>query len=82
MCGQGLSSPNHITSGSANSSSYIFTRSGSTWSEDKIINTSDTESGATILGGQGVGGTAINKDTTKNDLILGSVNNGAYVFTV
>ena len=77
-----VGSPNHITSGSANSSSYIFTRSGSTWSEDKIINTSDTESGATVLGGQGVGGIAINKDTTKNDLILGSVNNGAYVFTV
>jgi len=58
---------------------YVFTRSGTTWTEQKVFTGDDSP---TAFGSSFPSGAKINKDTTKNDLAIGANNRGLYIFTV
>jgi sugar lactone lactonase YvrE len=67
-----------LVSAYGNTKSYIFTRSGTSWTQQKAFTGDDSPN---VFGGDRPSGAKINKDTTKNDLAVGGKNRGAYVFT-
>ena len=65
-----------------NHSGYIFTRSGTTWTEKKILHVGHSPHASYGLTGNLKGGVSFNSDTTKNEILAGSTNRGAWLFTL
>jgi len=68
----------------AANTAYVFTRSGSTWTEvRKIVGTTLNGSGSTptAIGGQFSDGLSLNSNTAFDDFIVGTSNQGVYVVT-
>ena len=61
-------------------SGYVFTRTGSTWTERKILFPGNTPFNSTGLGSTQQ--STINKDTTKNEVILGANGKGVWVYSL
>ena len=58
---------------------YIFTRSGTTWTQQKRVTSNPYETNASLGSTQQV---KINKDTTKNEVLIGANGKGAWLFTL
>jgi hypothetical protein len=68
----------------AANTAYVFTRSGSTWTEVRKIVVGDLTSGSpatTSLGGQYSDGIALNRDAAVDDLVLATNGQGVHVIT-